>query len=264
MEEKNFYILVQKYIQFVHMKLKPQSARSIQSRFNNYILPYFKDKNIDEITALDYLQWQENINKKNFLFSYKKSLHYAMVSFYSYLDTFYDYRNNIPKKVGNFNNIDIPKEMNYWTYEEYLQFENCFDNEDFIYKAFFIILFHTGIREGEALALKFNDFVNNSIHINKTLSKEYYNGKRIETNPKTKEAIRNIKLDNYSIEIMTKLKEYYKNIYDDFDENFYVFGGKKALSVSSIVRRKKKYVNKANIKDIRIHDFPLGIFFPIV
>lgn len=243
MVEKNFYILSQKYIQYIQMKLKPQSVKSIQSRFNSYILPYFKEKNIDEITTLDYLNWQEEINKKDFLFGYKKSLHYTMVSFYSYLDTFYDYRNN------------IPKEMNYWTYEEFLKFEKSFDKKDFIYKDFFILLFHTGIREGEALALRFNDFNDNSIYVCKTISKEKINGIKVETNAKTKESIRHIKLDDYCVKIINNLRKYYTYSNCNFNDDFYIFGGKKPLSVTTVVRKKNYYCKMANVKQIRIHDF---------
>lgn len=255
MEDKNFYILAQKYMQYVSMKLKPQSSRSIISRFKSYILPYFKDKNIDEITTLDYLNWQNNINKKQFLYGYKKALHYTMVSFYSYLDTFYEYKNNIPKKVGNFNNLDIPKEMNFWTYEEYSKFEKSFLDKDLIYKTFFIVLFHTGIREGEALALKFSDFNNESIHVCKTISKENFNGSKIETIPKTKDSIRYIKLDNYTINAINNLKDYYKKQYNEFNDNYYIFGGKKTISVTTLERKKRKYIKVAGVKNIRIHDF---------
>lgn len=256
MKSNNFYTLYLEYVEFINVKLQPQSIITIKKRFNNYILPYFKNKNIDEITPFVYLEWQKKIDKKAFSFGYKKALHYTMVSFYSYLNLFYSININIPKQVGNFKNNDIPKEMSFLTFKEYEKFINIFEDCDFIYKAFFTILFHTGIRLGEALALKFNDFINDSLFINKTISKEYINGKKVETNPKTKESIRYIKLDNYTIDLINKIKNYYINNFKNFNNSFYIFGGSKSLSVTSITRKKNKYLKNAGInKNIRIHDF---------
>lgn len=253
----NFEYLLNKYYEYIEIKLKEQSIISIHSRFNNYIIPFFKNYNVNEITALDYLKWQEYIESKKFRYGYKKSLHYAMVGFYSYLMVFYNIKNNIPRQVGNFKNNEIIKEMNFWTIEEFQKFNNSFEKQDFIYKCFFILLFYTGIREGEALALTFNDvdFSNNSIYINKTISKEYYNGKKIITNTKTRESIRHIKLDKYTFDQLKKLKKIYLKKYIDFNDNFFVFGGNKSMSITNINRRKLKYCKKANVKVIRIHDF---------
>ena len=52
---------------------------------------------------------------------------------------------------------------------------------------------------------------------------------------------------------LNKLKEYYKNIID-FNEDWYVFGGIKPITPTTIGRRKDEYCVKAGIKKIRIHD----------
>ena len=61
----------------------------------------------------------------------------------------------------------------------------------------FEILFWTGIREGELLALTKGDvdFSNNKIRINKT----YYraNGEDVITTPKTEQSIRTIDIPNF-------------------------------------------------------------------
>ena len=251
----NFKKTYEKYVEYVSMKLKPTSISSITSRFNSYILPYFKDYNIEDITPIIYLKWQDEINEKRLSYRYKKSLHYSLVSFYSYLDLFLNYKNNIPKKVGNFRNDDIPKEIKIWNYEEFKKFINSFSNEDFIYKVFFVCLFHTGCRLGECLALTFNDLNDNSIFINKTISKEKFGNDKLFTTPKTKNSIRHIKIDNYLIELFNLLKEYYFNKFGYFDDDFYIFGGIKTLSISSIERRKKKYTDMAGLDYIRINDF---------
>lgn len=253
---KNFYKLYLEYLDFINMKLKPQSVKKIESRFDLYILPYFKTKNIDDISTKDYLEWQMKIDKKKLKCSYKETLHYAFSGFYSYLGLFYNIVPNIPKVVGNFKNDNIPEEMNFWTFQEFTQFINSFDEKDFVFKAYFIFLFNTGVREGEALALKFDDIRNNDVFICKTISKEYYNGARIVTTPKSHDSIRHLKLDNYTIDVINKLKKTYKKVFGkNFNDNFYLFGGNRPLAVTTIKRKKDHYVNISGVKNIRIHDF---------
>ncbi len=251
----NFEKLYIDYIDYISFKLKISSINSIKSRFNFYILPYFKNYKIEDINPVIYFNWQKEINNKNLTYAYKKALHYTMVSFYSYLGLFHNFNDNVPRKVGNFKNDDIPKELNIWSYDEFYRFINIFEDIDFVYKIFFIFLFHTGCRLGECLALTFDDLHDNSIFICKTISKEHYNGHKVILTPKSKSSIRHIKIDNFLLNSLYDLKKYYINTYKDFDNSFYIFGGYKSLSITSIERRKKKYCELAQLKNIRLHDF---------
>ena len=251
----NFFQTYKEFINFKELKLKPQSLRSLKSRFENYILPYFKNKNIEDITINDYVNWQKTVEKLNLKYNYKKTLHYCFVSLYEFLNLLGKYTANIPKLVGNFKNNEIVENINFWSHEEFKKFENSFSKEDIIYKTFFILLFRTGLREGEALALTFNDINKNILFINKTLSKEYYNGKKIITSPKSRTSIRKIKLDNYTLTAINKLKKYYKTNFKNYNDNFNIFGGNKYISVTTLNRKKSFYCKKCNLKNIRIHDF---------
>lgn len=242
-------------LDYKELKLKPQSFRSLKSRFENYILPYFENKKIEEITIKDYINWQRHIETLDFKYSYKKQLHYSWVSLYEYLLLFNKCTINVPKIVGNFKNTEQGSNINYWSYDEFKKFENSFSNEDIIYKTFFILLFRTGIREGEALALTFKDVKDNILYITKTLSKEYYDGKKIIGSPKSRTSIRNIRLDDYTVNCLKNLKSYYKNKYGYYDENFNIFGATEYISITSINRKKNYYCEKCNLKKIRIHDF---------
>lgn len=242
------------YIKFAETKGKPQSIRSIKSRINNYILPYFEKFMIEDITPFIYLDWQNEINRKGFSYKYKKSLHYTMISIYNFANKFYFYENNIASKVGNFSNsYDIPKEIDIWTNEEFNHFIS-YINEP-IYKALFTFMFYTGCRLGECLALTFNDLKDNVININKTISKEFINGKRQITTPKTKKSIRKIHIDNLLKNELNNLHDYYIINIGYFKNDFYIFGAIKPLAPTTIERKKNNYCKIANIKQIRLHDF---------
>lgn len=252
--ELTFDELSNEYLNFIQIKRKPQSMRSIKSRLNNYILPYFGKIKVNELDYITYLNWQKLINGKGLKYRYKKSLHYTMVAILNFSIKFYDLKDNVASKVGNFvNNDEVSEEFNIWTIEEYKKFSNCI--EDIVDKTLFDFLFFTGCRLGEVLALNWNDLNINTISINKTISKEYYNGKRVITLPKTKKSIRNIDIDSKLLNELLDLKKYYKNKYNNFDDNFFIFGGVKAMSPTTIERHKNTYCEIANVKKIRIHDF---------
>ena len=251
----NFNVIYDEFLKFKKLKLKPQSFRSLKSRFESYILPYFKNKNIENITIDDYIDWQIEIEKFDFKYSYKKQLHYSFVSLYGYLILFGKYTVNVPKIVGNFKNNELGSNIEYWSYQEFKKFENSFSNNDIVYKVFFTLLFRTGLREGEALALTFNDIKGDILYITKTISKEHYAGEKIISSPKSRTSIRNIRIDSYTLKCLNKLKIYYKKKLGYYEDSFNIFGATKYISITSINRKKNYYCEKCNLKRIRIHDF---------
>lgn len=245
----------EKYMMYVELKQKPQSRRVIKSRFQSYILPYIGNKNILEYTAFEYLEWQNTINGLGFKYKYKKALHYQVVALFNFCIKFYDLNiKNVASQVGNFkNSYEPPTKMNYFTYDEFNNFISKVD--DTIYHALFNFLFFTGCRIGEALALTFEDLNKNEVYINKTISKEYVNGARIITTPKTKTSIRTVLIDDYLGSELKQLQKHYSTKFKNFNNNFYIFGGEKPLAQTTVERHKNKYCDLANVKRIRIHDF---------
>lgn len=233
------------------IKLKPQSIRSLTSRYKNYILPYFKDFRIYEITAQDYVKWQEKIVSYNFSYKYNANLHGCMVAILNYAMDNYDLPKNVAIKNGNFSKSNYLPKVDFWTYEEFKKFMSVVDDK--LYYCVYHFLFYTGVRLGECLALKWHDFKGDSISINKTLAKGKKNNEYIITSPKTKSSIRTIKLDKYTIKLLNELKAYYMG-YSNYSDDWFIFGGVSALSQTTIGRKKQEYCNKAKVKLIRIHD----------
>lgn len=234
------------------IKLKPQSIRSLTSRYKNYILPYFKDFHIYNITNEDYIKWQEKILSYNFSYKYNANLHGCMVSILNYAIDNYDLPKNVAIKCGNFSKNNYLPKVDFWTYEEFKKFISVVDDKKdlFLYN----FLFRTGVRVGECLALKFYDFKGDSISISKTLAKGKKNNEYIITSPKTPSSNRTIKLDPYTIKLLNEMKAYYMT-FSNYSDDWFIFGGISALSQTTIGRKKNEYCNKANVKRIRIHDF---------
>ena len=238
------------YLKYVEIKYKPQTKRSLIERFESKINPYFKDYNIYEIKEIDYLNWQIEIEKNNYSNNYKINLHYLMSGFFEYLIKYFNVKKNIPKIVGNFKLKNENKIYNTYNYNDFKKFIKCFDNK--IYKEFFNLMFFTGCRPGEAMALRFSNLKNRILYIKNDIDEH---GNRVESEVKTKSSIRNIMIDNKLNNDLLDLKKIYKNKYGYFDESFYIFGGIKPLAPTTINRYKIKACNKANIKPIKLHEF---------
>lgn len=116
-------------------------------------------------------------------------------------------------------------------------------------------MYFTGCRLGECLALTFNDLIDNTITINKTITKECYNGKRLITSPKTKKSNREIHIDNYLLDELSSSMQIYKQKYRNFNESYYIFGGVKPLAPTTVERKKNLYCKNAGIKQIKLHEF---------
>ena len=131
-----FKELYDKYINYKKIKLKAQSIRSIESRFNLHILPFFYNYNVNEITNDIYIKWQREIEQKCYKHKYNSALHIAMVNIFNYGIKFYNIKQNIPSLTGNFiNKTEIYKKPTYWDFDEFKKFINVI--EDKLYKTLF-------------------------------------------------------------------------------------------------------------------------------
>lgn len=113
-------------------------------------------------------------------------------------------------------------------------------------------MFFTGLRPGEAMALKFKDLSNGYINVSKTIESH---GKRDITTPKTYSSNRKVKINRKLEKDLLKLKKLYEDKGIPFSDDLFLFGATKPLSPSTIDRRKKKACEKAGIKSITKHQF---------
>ena len=128
-----------------------------------------------------------------------------ITALFTHASNIYNLNNNPCKKVKKMGKSDADK-LNFWTKDEYDCFISGIDRESKYY-VIFEILFWTGCREGEMLALTKEDvdFQNNQISITKT----YYRTERrdIITTLKTEQSVRVIDIPQF----LTKEIEMYVN-----------------------------------------------------
>lgn len=246
--------IYQSYLDYSKLKNKLTTVQHEYYKFVNYIVPYFGDMKIIDITKSDFISFQVSLAKYNYSNSFYNDINSLCRKFWAYLNLMYDV-DNIPAQVGNIINVNTntTKEKQTWTKNEFKRFINKVDNP--IYHALFSTLFYTGVRKGEALALKIDNFKNNYISIKGTITKEYFNGQRIITSPKSKKSIRDVQIDLILSMELKKLIKYYKKNYPGYSKDFFLFGGDKPIAPTTLERKKNEYCKLANVKQIRIHDF---------
>lgn len=252
-KDLKFIDLWNDYEKNIKLNLKYQSYMKTISKFKNHILPYFSDFKVIDIDHRIYLSWKIEIEKKGLKYKTLSSIHLSMVNILNYAMKYYNLDYNIASKVGNFKKSKfIKKNIDFWTYEEFSNFIKVVDDD--LYKLFFETLYRTGARQGECLALTWNDFQEDYIDINKTISKTKENGEYVINSPKTESSYRRIKIDNVLIELLkTEYNRVSKLLF--FNNECFIFGGIKPLAPTTIGRKKNKYCDLANVKKIRIHDF---------
>lgn len=137
------------------------------------------------------------------------------------------------------------KEMLFWTRDEFFQFIDTMKSKPLSYYAF-ELLFWTGIREGELLALTKEDIdlERKILHIRKSYQR--LEKKDIITEPKTEKSIRDINLPDF---LCDELEDYFGMLYKCKDDT-------RLFEVSKyyLQHEMKRGCKESGVKKIRIHD----------
>lgn len=240
----------EKFKIYAQKRHKKQGFITLQSDFSSNILPYFIGKDIYELKSIDILSWQNNILDRNYKYSFECKLYIEFNQFMNFCCSYLDLSENLVKKVGNFPKKIEEKSFDFYNIDEFNLFISNVD--DPIYKQFFNLMFFTGTRPGEALALRFSDLHDNYLYIRHNLTSK---GGKFLDSPKNQSSIRNILIDSQLRNDLLLLKEYYESKYHLACYDYYVFGGINPLSLSTINRRKKSACLKSGIRSITLHQF---------
>lgn len=231
-------------------RVKESTWESKSHVIRTKILPYFGNRKIAEIEAKDVIAWQNELmayrdeKGKPYSADYLKTIHAQLTAIFNHAVNFYNLPYNPARRVGTMGN-EIPKEMDFWTKEEYLKFSEAMMDKLRSYYAF-EMLYWCGIRSGELLALTPSDFnfENQTVTISKTFHRS--KGRDIITSPKTKKSNRTIKMPPFLCE---KMQEYIEMLYDiQPDERLF------SVTKSYLNHEMERGAKQAGVKKIRVHD----------
>ena len=235
---------IEVYFEDKRKELKENSIRNKQHMMNKHIVPYFGTRKMNEITPADVIQWQNTIQEKGYSKTYERMIQNQLNALFNHAQKIYNLKENPCKKVKRMGKSDADK-LEFWTKEEYECFITVIDpeSEDYL---IFEILFWTGIREGELLALSLSDFdmSGNRLHINKTYNR--IQKRDVIDTPKTENSVRTIDIPNF---LKEEVQEYVKKRYG-FPENQRLF----PIVARTLQKRLKRYEKQSGVKQIRVHD----------
>ena len=171
-------------------------------------------------------------------------IQHQLNALFNHAQKIYNLKENPCKKVKKMGKSDANK-LEFWTKTEYDRFIAGIEpgSEDYL---IFEILFWTGIREGELLALSLSDFdmSGNLLHINKTYNR--IRKRDVIDTPKTENSVRTIDIPNF---LKEEVQEYSKKHYG-FPEDHRLF----PIVARTLQKRLKKYEALTGVKPIRVHD----------
>ena len=244
--DMTFQNLYEIYMEDMAARLKQSTLLTKKAVLQTHILPFFGSKPINEIKASDVRRWQAKLmsSPNNYSQTYLKKINTELNSIINYAKRFYDLNTNPCGKAGTIGKAKA-EEMHYWTYDEYIAFREGVKDKPLSYICF-EVLYWTGMREGELLALSPADIDldNKTISINRTYQR--IEGKDVFTSPKTRKSKRKIPIPDF---LCQELSDYIQSRYMlDADER--LFPVTKSYLSHEMIRGCKN----TGVKKIRIHD----------
>lgn len=254
LEEGKEYVTIKDlskiYFLSIKNQIKDATIYEKEKIFDLLILPKFGDYQLKNLTKQELVFWQDNLwSSKNpktndyYAYNYLSKVRSYFSAFLTWCADRYDGFTNCLLEIKRPKRRTPKIEMKFWTKEEFQRFLSVVDNPT--YYTFFSVLFYTGRRKGEVLALSPSDIFDDSIKFNKSLTRKTIDDSTYKiTSTKTEKVS--------STPICAPLKTIINN-YNKPKGKFF-FGGNIPLMDNTLRRAFNKYAELAGVKQIRIHD----------
>lgn len=241
MKFENFWKM---YYADMETRLREHTMRTKKYIVELKILPYFGNKRVNDITAADIRQWQNELIKIGYSPTYLKTINNQLSAIFNYAVRYYDLKSNPCAKAGSMGKSKA-EEMDFWTGEEFRRFIDSVMNKRLSYMAF-MTLYWTGMRLGELLALNPKDVDLEKRTTSITKSYQRLGKKDVITPPKTPKSKRVITIPEF---LAADIKDYMDSLYD-LQENDRLFPITKYYLEHEIQRG----IKESGVKRIRVHD----------
>ena len=232
------------YCADMETRLREHTMRTKKYIVELKILPYFGDKRVNDITAADIRQWQNELIKMGYSPTYLKTINNQLSAIFNYAVRYYDLKSNPCVKAGSMGKSKA-EEMDFWTGEEFRKFIDSVMNKRLSYMAF-MTLYWTGMRMGELLALNPKDIDLEKRTISITKSYQRLGKKDVITPPKTPKSKRVITIPEF---LAADIKDYMDSLYD-LQENDRLF----PITKYYLEHEMQRGIKESGVKRIRVHD----------
>ena len=232
------------YYADIETRLREHTMRTKKYIVELKILPYFGNKRVNDITAADIRQWQNELIKMGYSPTYLKTINNQLSAIFNYAVRYYDLKSNPCAKAGSMGKSKA-EEMDFWIGEEFRKFIDSVMNKRLSYMAF-MTLYWTGMRLGELLALNPKDVDLEKRTISITKSYQRLGKKDVITPPKTPKSKRVITIPEF---LAADIKDYMDSLYD-LQENDRLF----PITKYYLEHEMQRGIKESGVKRIRVHD----------
>ena len=241
--EMTFKSLYSLYHNDMESRIKKTTMETKEYIVNTKILPFFEKMKVKDIKPIHIRKWQTDLLKMEYSKTYLKTIYNQLTAIFNYAIRFHNLDKNPCHIAGSIGKKDAD-EMQILSLQEFNKMIDCVTDKE--NKFFYIILFWTGMRKGELLALTYEDvdFENKTIMINKNF--QIVKREKLITDPKTPKGRRVITVNDI---VLNCIKELWSTSYkpNKTDKIFY-------LSKDSLKRQLDTACKKAEVPRIRVHD----------
>lgn len=254
--DMTFKDLYESFYDYKQDKVKSTTLRTYRQRV--VYLQVLDKVKIRDFNVKHYQEWRSTIAKLPLEVKTKNGFHKFFKEILNYGTKWYDFNfTSIYNKMEKFENPNaLPKEMKFYTYEEFIKFISVED--DLKFKTMFEVLYYCGLRRGELRGLTWDNFdiERKEISIVKNVVNEDGDcGYWKLTTPKTRTSTRTIPIPDCLYNELKLYKEKCKKQQYGWTEKFFIFGDNNPIHPDAMRRRKKRNAELAEIKEIRLHDF---------
>lgn len=249
--------LFQLYIKDTPLKLRTKQNRERIHKL--YVEPTIGRMIAEQVDVKDVRDWQNKllsakgkVTNKLLRDGYTHGIQNDLRTIFNY-GVKMRYIQGSPFLVGNVSKKEAKKVIKHWTPAEFRQFIDYAYQKKPIYADFYTVLYWTGMRAGEVLALRYKDvdLIHGTIDVNKTYDNV---NKRDEETPKSKNSARKVIMTSQVKNIVERLVSDHTKAYGYTDDAI-LFGFDEHLEISTLQVALKRYIKASGVPVISLHGF---------
>ena len=233
------------YAEDVRPRLKTSTWETKAHMVRTKVLPFFGDTKMCDIRPADVVRWENWLLGLDLSSTYVRTIVNQLSAILNHAVRFYRLPANPVLAAGKVGSKKPEREMAYWTPGEYHLFSEAVTDKPDVYYAF-ELLYYTGIRVGELLAL-----TPANIDLDRSLilvrgTYQRIAGKDTITSPKTKNSVRDVLMPDF---LRDELEDYLSTRTDlKKDERVFAF------TAHRLRHEMRRGAEAAGVKAIRVHD----------
>lgn len=241
-----FSSFVTLYMEDCRARVKPTTYAGKEFLINAHVLPHFGNMPINSISSTTIRKWQTEMisNTNEYSETYLKTIHNQVSAIFNFACKYYSLSVNPARLCGSMGKKNADS-MKFWTVEEFKQFVRKV-NDKVVSETIFNLLFWSGMRSGEMLALTQNDFDFEAKTV--SISKNYarLNNEDLILEPKTPKSKRKVTLPAF---ICDMVKAYIEKLvaYEPTERLFNV-------TKHYLKHEMDRGCKHSGVKVIRVHD----------